>query len=166
MWKGVKSMTLEEFFGVVGTLGERWRVRRDGEIRTADAPHRSLLGVVCAHRTGQEYRPDEWQRAAETLGLTFRDAETLHRASELTLPYDRDVRLYILDITGLRLRRIVKTGPPRQVLSKPAPVGRGARPHGNSQRNATGFDDQRRHPPGHPRWIFYPVWPFPPVYFD
>lgn len=129
-------MTLEEFFGAVETLGERWRVHQDGEIRTADWPHRSLLGAVCAHRTGQEYRPDEWRRAAETLGLTIRDGEIIHRASEMVMPYDREVRLCILEIIG-RLRRIVKPGPPRRVLSKPPPVGRGARPHGNRQRNAT-----------------------------
>ena len=35
-------MTLEEFFGTVETLEIRWRVRQDGEIRTFDAPHRSL----------------------------------------------------------------------------------------------------------------------------
>ena len=141
-------MTLEEFFGVVGTLGERWRVRTDGEIRMADAPYRSLLGAVCAHRTGREYRPDEWRCAAEALGLTIQDGEIIHRASELILPCNREVRLRILEIIG-RLHRIVKPGPPRRVLSKPATAWRGARPQGNRKRSAatvldsdeTGFDD-------------------------
>ncbi len=133
-------MTLEEFFGAVKTLGEHWRVRRDGEIRTADAPHRSLLGAVCARRTGQEYEPHQWQHAAETLGLAIQDGQIIHWASELTIPYNREVRLHILNITGLGLRRIIKTGPPTKVFSKPAPARRGARSHGNSQRNAALLD--------------------------
>ena len=128
-------MTIMEFFRAVETLGVRWRVRQDGEIRTFDAPHHSLLGAVCARRTGREYQPGEWRRTIEALGLTLQDGELIHRASELTLPCDREVRLYILDIIGLR--HIVKPGPLSKVSSKPAPVRRGARTHGNSQRNAT-----------------------------
>ena len=129
-------MTLGEFFAAVETLKERWRVRQNGEIRTFDAPHRSLLGAVCAHRTGQEYQPGEWRRATEALGLTLQDGEPIHQASEMILPYNRDMRLQILDIIGVRQRRNAKPGPFSKVSSKPAPVRRGARTHGNSQRNA------------------------------
>lgn len=141
-------MTLEEFFGAVETTREHWRVRQDGEIRTANTPYRSILGDVCARRTGQEYEPNEWRRSAEALGLTIQDGEIIHRASELILPCNREVRLRILEIIG-RLHRIVKPGPPRRVLSKPATAWRGARPQGNRKRSAatvldsdeTGFDD-------------------------
>lgn len=93
-------MTLDEFFAALKTVGGTSSAVPGGTVRIKDAKGETHcpITLVCLHRTGHLYTPNEWEYAAAALGLSGEDTDYIVEAADAS--YGK-YRKTLLDILGL-----------------------------------------------------------------
>lgn len=108
------SPATERFLGLLNRTPYRWRQTVDGKIRAMlDGAQLCVITGAVRHWTGISFSVGDWVRAADVLGLSYREAGLIVEAAD-------EVRPPTARTAQLRQRLFTATG----IESRPAPVMR------------------------------------------
>src|SRR5215472_9340987 len=106
------SPTTERFLGLLNQTPYQWRQTVDGKIRAMlDGAQLCVITGAVRHWTGISFSVGDWVRAADVLGLSYRDAGLIVEAAD-------ELRPPTTGTVHLRQRLFAATG----IAPRPAPA--------------------------------------------